>query len=54
MGDGVWKEVLPQVIGRYKQLSLNKFYDLGTPSMRKGRNGEITTAEEKNDGNSGH
>ena len=36
MADGVWK-------GRYKQLSLNKFFDSGTPSMRKGRDGEITT-----------
>ena len=32
MAEGVWK-------GRSKQLSLNKFFDPSTPSMRKGRNG---------------
>ena len=29
----------PWVFGRSRQLSLNKFLDLSTPSMRKGRNG---------------
>ena len=38
---GVWKGVY--------QLSLNKFFDPSTPSMRKGCNGE-----EKTDENSGH
>ena len=27
---------LPQGFGRFKQLSLNKFFDPSTPSMRKG------------------
>ena len=40
MADGVWKGVQPQVIGHFKQLSLNKFFDPSTPSMRKGRDGE--------------
>ena len=40
MVDGVWKGVYPSVIGRSKQLSLNKFFDPSTPSMRKGRDGE--------------
>ena len=28
------------MFGRSKQLSLNKFFDPSTPSMRKGRDGE--------------
>ena len=40
MADGVWKGVQPQVIGHFKQLSLNKFFDPSTPSMRKGRDKE--------------
>ena len=40
MADGVWKGVQPQVIGHLKQLSLNKFFDPSTPSMRKGDDGE--------------
>ena len=40
MADGVWKGVQPQVIGHFKQLSLNKFFDPSTPSMRKGDDGE--------------
>ena len=40
MADGIWKGVYPQVFGRSKQLSLNKFFDLSTPAMRKGRDGE--------------
>merc|ERR1712208_88391 len=39
MADGVWKGVQPKVIGHFKQLSLNKFFDTSTPSMRKGRDG---------------
>ena len=39
MADGVWKGVY-QVFGHSKQLSLNKFFDPSTPSMRKGRDGE--------------
>ena len=37
MSDGVWKGVYPLVFGHSKQLSLNKFFDPSTPSMRKGR-----------------
>ena len=40
MANGVWKVVYPQVFGRSRQLSLNKFFDPSTPSMRKGRDGE--------------
>ena len=43
MAEGVWKGVYPQVFGRSKQLSLNKFFDPSTPSMRKGRDGEKKT-----------
>ena len=39
MADGVWKGVYPEVFGLSKQLSLNKFFDPSTPSMRKGRDG---------------
>ena len=31
---------LERVIGHFKQLSLNKFFDPSTPSMRKGSDGE--------------
>ena len=34
MADGVWKGVESLVIGRSDQLSLNKFFDPSTPSMR--------------------
>ena len=41
---------LPLGFGHSKQLSLNKFFDLSTPSMRKGRvGGKKKTVE-----NSGH
>ena len=36
MADGVY----PYVLGRSKQLTLNKFFDPSTPSMRKGHDGE--------------
>ena len=39
MADGVWKGVYPQVLGRFRQLSLNKFFDPSAPSMKKGRDG---------------
>ena len=48
MADGVWKGV------HFKQLSLNKFFDTSTPSMRKGRDGGEKSEEENNGGNSGH
>ena len=41
MADGVWKGVYPD-FGRSKQLSLNKFFDPSTPSMRKGCDGGKT------------
>ena len=47
MADGVWKGVQPKVIGHFKQLSLNKFFDTSTPSMRKGRDGEKMKNEMK-------
>ena len=58
MAEGVWKGVF----GRSKQLSLNKFFDPSTPSMRKGRDGEKKTGkktgkkkrEENTNENSGH
>ena len=34
MAEGVWKVVRSYVIGRSDQLSLNKFFDPSTPSMR--------------------
>ena len=34
MADGVWKEVYPWVLGRSRQLLLNKFFDSIIPSMR--------------------
>ena len=37
-GRQVWKG-LPLYFGRSRQLSLNKFFDLNTPSIRKGSNG---------------
>ena len=40
MADGVWKGVYPYVLGRSRQLSLNKFFDTSTPSMRKIDNGK--------------
>ena len=43
MAEGIWKGVYPYVFGRTKQLSLNKFFDPCTPSMRKGRDGEEKT-----------
>ena len=58
MADGVWKGVQPQVIGHFEPLSLNKFFDPSTPSMRKGRDGgeksEMKKMKENNGGNSGH
>ena len=40
MADGVWKGVYPKVLGRSRQLSLNKYLDPSPPSMRKGGDGE--------------
>ena len=36
MAEGVWKGVYPQVFGRSKQLSQNKFFDPSTPSLLVG------------------
>ena len=35
-----WKGVYPKVFGHSNQLSLNKFFDPSTPSMRKGCDGK--------------
>ena len=35
----VWKSVYSYVFGHSKQLSLNKFFDPSTPSMRKSHDG---------------
>ena len=32
MANGVWKGVYSQIFWHFKQLSLNKFFDLSTPS----------------------
>ena len=45
MGDGVRKGVSLQFFGRSCQLSLNKFFDPSTPSMRKVDNGDPKTAD---------
>ena len=47
MADGVWKGVYPQVLGRSRQLSLNKFFDPSAPSMRKVDNGEKKEKKKK-------
>ena len=52
MADGVWKWVYPKVFRRSCQLSLNKFFDRSTPSMRKVDDEE--KEEEKNGVFSGH
>ena len=39
MVEGGWKGVYPSGFGRSKQLSLNKFFDPSTPSIRKGPDG---------------
>ena len=57
MADGVWKGVQPEVIGHFKQLSLNKFFDPSTPSMRKvddWKRKKKRKEKENNGGNSGH
>ena len=41
--------VYPSVFGHSKQLSLNKFFDPTTPSMRKGRDGEKNGGEKGKD-----
>ena len=40
MADGVWKSVYCIVIGRSRQLLLDKFLDPSTPFMRKIDDGE--------------
>ena len=47
MADGVWKGVYPQVLGRSRQLSLNKFFDRSTPSMRKVDDGKKKRKKKK-------
>ena len=54
MADGVSKGVYPRFLG--SQLSLNKFFDPSTPSMRKANSGGNKQEKngEKTVGNSGH
>ena len=47
MADGVWKGVYPLVLGRSRQLSLNKFFDPSAPSMREVDDGEKKKKEKK-------
>ena len=57
MADGVWKGVYLQVQGHSRQLSLNKFFDPSTPSMRKVDDGEEKKEKKKKENNdvySGH
>ena len=57
LADRVWKGVYPYVFGHSKQLSLNKFFDQSTPSMRKVDDGEKKRKKkekENNDVYSGH
>ena len=61
MADRVWKGVYPKVFGSSRQVSLNKFFDPSTPSMRKVDDGkkekkrkEKKNKKEKNGVFSGH
>ena len=57
MADGVWKGVYPKVLGRSRQLSLNKFFHPSAPSMRKVDDGKKKKKEKKRENNavfSGH
>ena len=54
MDDWVWKVVYPWVFGRSRQLSLNKFFNRSTPSIRKGRDGKRKKRKEKNGVFRGH
>ena len=47
MADGVWKGVYPWVFGHSKQLLLNEFFDLSTPSMRNVDDREKKKKEKK-------
>ena len=48
MADGVWKGVYPLIFRPFCQLLEIKFFDLSTPSMRKGRVGEKGKKWKKN------
>ena len=52
MAGMIWKGVYFLVFGHSLQLSHNKFFNLGTPSMKKGCDGEVIKVE-KNSKNSG-
>ena len=52
MGNGVWKGVYPSTFGHSHQLSLNKFFNQRSGSMRKGCDGEVEEEEKKSE-NSG-
>ena len=47
MADGVWKGVFPLVWEHSRQLSLNKFFDRSTPSIRKVDDGKRKKNEKK-------
>ena len=53
MADGVLKGVKPFVIGRSESLSLNKFFDPSTPSMRECRDGKNRGKSEEEKNNNG-
>ena len=48
MANGAWKGVHLQVFGHFRQLSLNKFFDQSTPSMRKLEDGEKKIRKKEN------
>ena len=55
MADSVWKGVFPLVLGCSRQLSLDKFFDPRTPSMRKGHDREkMENGKKNNEVYSGH
>ena len=43
----VWKSFYPEVFGHSHQLTLNKFFDPSTPSIRKGRDGGEKKKQER-------
>ena len=49
MANGVWRGVYPRVIGHCKQLLLNTYFDLSTPSMNNSQNSNsaMTKKEKK-------
>ena len=54
MADGVSKGFYPKVFGQSRQLSVIKFFNLSTPSMRKFDEKKEEKKRENNVVNSGH